>query len=74
MEATGVYWIPVYDILEARGLDVLLVNARHVKPLLVVTCVERDTNDLAVVPVHDVLVGVGRVRPIDRALESTALG
>ncbi len=31
MEATGVYWIPVYEILEARGLEVLLVNARHVK-------------------------------------------
>ena len=31
MEATGVYWIPVFDILEARGLEVLLVNARHVK-------------------------------------------
>ena len=28
MEATGVYWIPVYDILEARGIEVLLVNAR----------------------------------------------
>jgi transposase len=31
MEATGVYWIPVYEILEARGFDVHLVNARHVK-------------------------------------------
>lgn len=31
MEATGVFWIPVYEILEARGLQVLLVNARHVK-------------------------------------------
>jgi transposase len=31
MEATGVYWIPVYTILEARGLEVLLVNARHIK-------------------------------------------
>ena len=31
MGTTGVYWIPVYDILEARGLEVLLVNARHVK-------------------------------------------
>lgn len=31
MEATGVYWIPLYEILEARGLTVLLVNARHVK-------------------------------------------
>jgi transposase len=31
MEATGVYWIPVYDVLEAGGFEVLLVNARHVK-------------------------------------------
>ena len=31
MEATGVYWIPVYEILEARGFEVLLVNARHLK-------------------------------------------
>jgi len=31
MEATGVYWIPIFEILEARGLEALLVNARHVK-------------------------------------------
>lgn len=31
MEATGVYWIPIYDLLEARGVEVLLVNARHIK-------------------------------------------
>ena len=31
MEATGVYWIPISEILEARGFTVLLVNARHVK-------------------------------------------
>ena len=31
MESTGVYWIPVFEILEARGLHVVLVNARHVK-------------------------------------------
>lgn len=31
MEATGVYWIPVFEILEARGMKVLLVNARHLK-------------------------------------------
>src|SRR5512136_2132383 len=31
MESTGVYWIPVYEILEARGLQVQVVNARHVK-------------------------------------------
>jgi transposase len=31
MESTGVYWIPAYEILEARGLRVYLVNARHIK-------------------------------------------
>jgi transposase len=31
MESTGVYWIPLFQILEARGLQVFLVNARHVK-------------------------------------------
>lgn len=31
MEATGVYWIPVFQILEARGFEVKLVNAHHVK-------------------------------------------
>lgn len=31
MESTGVYWIPVYEILEAHGLEVVLVNARHVR-------------------------------------------
>jgi transposase len=31
MESTGIYWIPVFDILEAHGLEVVLVNARHVK-------------------------------------------
>lgn len=31
MESTGVYWIPVYDILEEQGFEVCLVNARHLK-------------------------------------------
>jgi transposase len=31
MESTGVYWIPIYEILEARGFEVYLVNARHLK-------------------------------------------
>lgn len=31
MESTGVYWIPIYDLLEAAGLEVYLVNARHLK-------------------------------------------
>ena len=29
MESTGVYWIPIYEILEERGFEVYLVNARH---------------------------------------------
>ena len=31
MESTGVYWIPVFQILEARNISVCLVNARHLK-------------------------------------------
>jgi transposase len=31
MESTGVYWVAVYEILEERGLDVQLVNARAAK-------------------------------------------
>ncbi len=30
MESTGVYWIPAFEILEERGLEVFLVNAHHV--------------------------------------------
>ncbi len=31
MESTGVYWIPLFELLESRGFTVLQVNARHVK-------------------------------------------
>jgi transposase len=31
MESTGVYWIPIYEILEERGFEAYLVNARHLK-------------------------------------------
>jgi transposase len=31
MESTGVYWIPLYQILEDRGIRVCLVSARHMK-------------------------------------------
>jgi transposase len=33
MQSTGVYWIPVYEILDARGIEVYLVNARHTRNL-----------------------------------------
>jgi transposase len=31
MESTGVYWMPLFEILESRGFEVCLVNARHLK-------------------------------------------
>ena len=31
MESTGVYWKPIYNILEATGMEVLVVNAQHIK-------------------------------------------
>lgn len=31
MESTGVYWIPLYELLESRGFEVMLVDARQVK-------------------------------------------
>ena len=33
MESTGVYWIPLFQILDASGIEVCLVNARHCKNL-----------------------------------------
>jgi transposase len=33
LEATGQYWKPIWYVLEERGLELLLVNARHVKLL-----------------------------------------
>jgi len=31
MESTGIYWMPAFEILERHGIEVKLVNARHVK-------------------------------------------
>jgi transposase len=31
MESTGIYWIPLFEILEARGFEVRLVNPKHLK-------------------------------------------
>lgn len=33
MEATGVYWLYAYTVLEAAGLEVVVVNGRHVRNL-----------------------------------------
>lgn len=44
MESTGVYWIPAFEILESRGLEVILVNARHVKNVTGVKLMLRTAN------------------------------
>lgn len=31
MESTGIYWIPLYELLQSRGMDAVLVNARQLK-------------------------------------------
>ena len=33
VQSTGVYWMPVFEVLEQHGLEVYLVNARHTKNL-----------------------------------------
>lgn len=31
MESTGVYWVPVFEVLARRGLDVQLISTKHLK-------------------------------------------
>ena len=33
MEATGVYWLPLYGVLEEAGLEVMMVNGKHTRNL-----------------------------------------
>lgn len=33
MEATGIYWLCIYEVLEATGMEVLVVNGKHVRNL-----------------------------------------
>jgi len=61
MESTGIYWIPLFEILEARGLEVLLVNARHVKQ---VPGRKTDVNDAQwIQPLHQYGLLRGSFRP-----------
>ncbi len=64
MEATGVYWIPLFQILEARGLEVKLVNAHHVKT---VPGRKTDVNDCQwLQQLHSYGLLSGSFRPEDR--------
>lgn len=71
MESTGVYWIPVFEILEARGFEVLLVNARDVKH---VPGRKTDVNDAQwLQQLHEHGLLRGSFRPHDRVVRLRAL-
>lgn len=71
MESTGVYWIPVFEILEARGFEVLLVNARHVKN---VPGRKTDVNDAQwLQQLHEHGLLRGSFRPGDRLVRLRAI-
>ena len=42
MEATGIYWMSLYDMLEENGIGVTLINPSHYKNS---TCIKTDEND-----------------------------
>lgn len=71
MESTGVYWIPVFEILEARGFEALLVNARDVKN---VPSRKSDVNDAQwLQQLHEYGLLRGSFRPHDRLVRLRAL-
>lgn len=71
MESTGVYWIPVFEILEARGFEVLLVNARDVKH---VPGRKTDVNDAQwLQQLHQFGLLRGSFRPHERVVRLRAL-
>lgn len=64
MEATGVYWLPVYEVLEAARLEVCVVNGAHVKSLPGRKSDMQDCQWLAELHSHGLLRG-GFVPPHD---------
>jgi transposase len=57
MEATGVYWLPLYEILEETGIKVVVVNGRHVKNLPGRKTDMQDCQWLATLHAHGLLCG-----------------
>ena len=71
MESTGVYWIPVFEILETRGFEVLLVNARDTKN---VPGRKTDVNDAQwLQQLHQFGLLRGSFRPHERVVRLRAL-
>lgn len=63
MEATGVYWLPLYEMLEGAGIEVVVVNGRHVKNLPGRKTDMQDCQWLATLHAHGLLRG-GFVPPM----------
>lgn len=71
MESTGIYWVPVYEILERCGFEVLLVNARDVKN---VPGRKTDVNDAQwLQQLHQYGLLRGSFRPRDKVVELRSL-
>lgn len=67
MESTGVYWIPIYDLLAEAGLDCVLVHAKEVKQ---VPGRKSDVADCQwIQELHALGLLRGSFRPSDEALE-----
>ena len=64
MEATGVYWLYVYAVLEAAGFEVVVVNGRYVKNLPGRKTDMSDCQWLATLHAHGLLRG-GFVPPAE---------
>ncbi len=57
MEATGVYWKPVWNVLEGQFVEILLVNAQHVKAVPGRKTDQKDAEWLADLLQHGLLRG-----------------
>jgi transposase len=64
MEATGVYWLYLYEVLETAGLEVVVVNGRHVQNVPGRKTDMADCQWLATLHAHGLLRG-GFVPPVD---------
>lgn len=64
LEATGVYWLYLYEVLEAAGLEVKVVNGRHVQNVPGRKTDMTDSQWLATLHAHGLLRG-GFVPPAD---------
>jgi transposase len=63
MESTGVYWVPVYDVLEEFGFEVLLVDTRQVKNVAGRKSDVQDAEWLRILHSHGLLRGAYRPKP-----------